>query len=93
MNETDKFIRQAEIGEEARAFLEGNLGTALLAKALHLRAEALEKMESVNPTDVPKIEELQRRARLPKYFEQWLYELVQEGDNAFTILGEQNKHE
>ena len=88
---TEDHIARAELGEKAKAFVESEIGEALLAKALDMRAIALEAMEDVNPTDSTRIEELQRLAKLPRYFEQWLGELIQAGDAAFEILKQQNE--
>jgi hypothetical protein len=81
---SDELIAQALIGDEARKFLESDLGKCLIGMANQEAEVALEALSKVNPTDVQAIERLQNRIWLARHFEAFVRELMQEGDNALA---------
>jgi hypothetical protein len=88
-NPDDELIAEAELGEEARKFLESDLGKCLIGMANQEVEAALIELETVQPNDVEAIRRLQNQAKLGRQFEQWLRELVVRGNNAITIFKHQ----
>lgn len=89
----DALIAEAEIGEEARNFLEGNLGKCLIGMAMQEVAMAQEALETVDPEDKKTITQLQNHAWRGRKFGEWLRELVQNGDNAMMAFKQQQEGE
>ena len=82
----EELIAEAEMGEEARKFLAGDLGKCLVGLA-HQEVElAQEALETVSPTDTEAIRDLQFKARFGRQFEGWLRSLVADGDNAIQVF-------
>lgn len=81
----DILIAEAEIGEEARKFIESDLGRCILGIAKQEAQEALEKLAETLPTDIEGIMELQGAVKMCRAFEQWLIELISKGENAVEI--------
>ncbi len=84
MNE--ELIAAAELGEEARNFLASDLGKCILGMAQQEVALAQVAMETVNPTDAVAIVALQNQAKLARWFEQWLLELLDKGESALEVF-------
>lgn len=84
MSQENELIAQALIGDEARKFLESDLGKCLIGMANQEAEKALEALATVNPTDVKAIERLQNRVWLGRQFEEFVKELITEGDNALA---------
>jgi len=82
----DELIAAAELGDEAKRFLESDLGKCLLGMAQQEVALAQEKLERVSPTDVEAIRALQNQAQLGRQFEAWLLELLDKGNNALEVF-------
>ena len=80
-----ELIAAAELGEEARQFIESDLGKCVLGIAKQQIDAAQADLETVDPVDVEKIRALQNQAKLGRQFEQWLVELLQDGQNAMQI--------
>ena len=89
MNNTD-LIDAAELGEEAKRFLESDLGKTLLARAEQETLAAMEQMLLTDPTDTKAIVALQNRAALGRQFPQWLMEIINIGENALDVWRQQN---
>lgn len=81
----DELIATAELGEEARNFLESDLGKCLLGIAKQQVLAAQEDLEIVDPTETEQIRKLQNKAQLGRQFEQWLRELLHDGESAMQI--------
>ena len=90
-NDTDLLIAQAELGKDAREFLEGDLGKCLLGFARQEVELAKEKLCTVKAGDIEAVQALQNEAALGVRFERWLVELVQEGDDAIKVLKQQQE--
>lgn len=82
-------VAAAELGEEARKFLESDLGKCLLGMALQEADLAKDALSKVDPSDFKKITELQNTVRLYQSFKDWLGELVDEGNSALEIFKQQ----
>jgi hypothetical protein len=82
----DELIAEAELGDEAKRFLESDLWRCLNGMAEQEVAIAREALESVDPTDAAKIRELQNHAKLFRTFETWVKELLHRGNNALEIF-------
>lgn len=93
MSSKDEIIAEALIGDEAKKFLESDLGRCLVGMANQEAAAALEALASVNPTDVPAIERLQNRAKLGRMFEDFLKELISAGETALAQWSQNNESE
>lgn len=89
MNEDD-LIDAAELGEEAKKFVESDLGKSLFARAEQATLDALEKLSRCDPTDVKTISALQNKAALGRQFPEWLNEIIHIGDEALAIWRQQN---
>jgi phosphate uptake regulator len=83
-------IAEAEIGDEARKFVESELGKAMLDRADQQLRAAQEALETVDPTKTEEIRALQNKAQIARNFGEWLSELIDRGDNALTVWKESN---
>ena len=91
MTEHDALIAEAELGEEARKFMESDLGKVLLGLARQETGLAQIALETVAPTDIYKITTLQNQAWLGRKFEEWLFELVDKGESAMNVFRQQQE--
>lgn len=89
MIDLNELIAHAELGEEARNFIESELGKAVLGMAQQEIDAALQDLALVDPADVEKIRKLQNQAALGRMFAAWLGELINKGSNALEVF----KHE
>ena len=86
MSGNDELIADAEIGDEAKRFLESDLGRVLIGMADQELTLAQEALERVDPTDAEAIRKWQNEARLWRTFEQWLKELMDRGEAAMSVF-------
>lgn len=91
MEQLDHLIADAELGKEAREFLEGTLGTYLIGLANQELMLAQEELENVNPNDLNAVRDLQNKAKVSRWFVQWLKELVDKGDSALSVWKQQQE--
>lgn len=91
MAETDELLATAELGQEARNFLEGDLGRYLKGLAEQELWLAQKGLETVSVTDTDKIRDLQNRAIVARWFNDWLEELVDKGDSALEVIRQQQE--
>ena len=59
MNELDILIAEAEIGEEARRFLESDIGRLVIGKAQQEVDDALFSLKTIDHTNAAEIQKLQ----------------------------------
>lgn len=90
MSEQDALVAEAEIGDEARKFIESELGKTLLGMAEQEIAMAQEKLETIDPTATEEIRGLQNQAKVARHFQQWITELISKGENAITVWRDNN---
>ena len=89
MNEDD-LIDAAELGEQAKVFVESDLGKSLFARAEQATLEALDELSRCDPTDSKTISTLQNKAALGRQFPEWLKEIIHIGDEALAVWRQQN---
>jgi hypothetical protein len=89
--DTDELIATAELGDEAKRFLESDLGKCLLGMAQQEVESAREALETTSPMDYLKVRELQNQAWLGRHFNQWLLELLHKGEAALVIYKQQRE--
>lgn len=87
----DELIAEALIGEEARKFIESDLGKVVLGIADQQVSEALAALEDADPSDVKQIMALQNKARAGRQFRGWLIELINAGENALEVYKNESK--
>lgn len=88
----DELIAEAELGEEARNFLAGDLGKWMTGCAEQEVRSAQEALETADPNDEKVIRELQNKAWRGRRFSEWLTELVSRGESAMAAF-KQQQHE
>jgi hypothetical protein len=89
LSKEQELIAQAEIGEEARKFVESDLGKCVLGMAEQEALAAMEDLVSTDPGDWKKISRIQMQIQFARNFEKWLAELIDEGDNAISVFKQQ----
>ena len=89
MSETDELIAAAELGEEAKKFLESDLGRMLIGLADQEAALALEALAITSPSETAKITELQNQVKVSRWVTQWLTELVSDGEQSIQVFKQQ----
>lgn len=85
----DELIAEALIGDEAKKFLESDLGKVIIGLADQKTEEARIGLESVDPEDRATILKLQNQAAFGRQFKAWLSELFNAGEQALEVI----KHE
>lgn len=85
----DELIAQAELGDEAKKFLESDLGKVMLGLAEQEAELAREELETVNPNDVAAVTKLQNQAKVARWFSRWLKELLADGEAALSAFKQQ----
>lgn len=87
----DALIADAEMGEQAKKFLASELGEVLVGIARKQVEAAQIALADVDPTDPRAIMRLQNEIKFGTCFEQWLVELVHNGENAMSIYMSQKQ--
>lgn len=88
---SDALIAAAEIGEEARAFLESDLGKYIIGVAQQEAQLALEKLAEIDPSRIEEVRKTQNEVRVARMFEQWLLEALHDGEQAMLIFKQQEQ--
>jgi hypothetical protein len=86
---SDELIAEALIGDEAKKFVESELGQVVIGMAKQEVELALEQLAIVDPEDTNKIRELQGKAKLNRMFNDYLAQLITEGENALQAYIQQ----
>lgn len=73
---------EVEIGEEAKRFLESDLGRCITGIVEQRIADAHAQLEEINPEDTSGVLRLQESIKLSRDFTQWLNQLVADGEQA-----------
>ena len=89
---SDELIAQAEIGEQAKKFVESDLGQCLIGMAQQEIQVAKDALAETDPDDSKAIRKLQNDIKVAAYFEQWLAELISNGNNAMQIFMQQREN-
>lgn len=83
--EEAELIAEAVIGDEARQFIESELGRTMLGIADQEIENARLAMEMVDPHDHKAVMKLQNEIALGRRFKGWLIELLNRGENALEV--------
>ena len=89
MNE--ELIEAAELGEEARKFIESDLGKAMIDLAAREVGIAQDKLLTVDASDQKAVRDLQNQAWLGNKFKEWLEEIIDRADGALAIFKQQQE--
>jgi hypothetical protein len=84
----DPRVRWATFGRQVEDFLDGPIGSHLLAKARAQSQEAVEKLKVADPEDVKTIRALQNQALVADSIMGWLGDVIHEGQGALEALKE-----
>ena len=87
----DELIAEAELGEEARMFLESDLGKAVMGFAAQEVELARIALGRVDPDDKKLIVTLQNEIKLGERFKQYIMELFQNGEQAESLYKQQSQ--
>lgn len=87
----DELIAEALIGDEAKRFLESDLGQVILGMAQQEVDAAVEKLKAVDPTDAKVIREIQNEVWRAEQFKGWLTELFHKGEAALQAFKQQSE--
>lgn len=88
--EPDQVIAEAMIGDEARKFLDSDLGRCMVGLAEQDAETALRSLASVDPNDPKAIVRLQNRAALGHLFKDYIAELFSRGEQALVVWQEEH---
>ena len=91
MSDINALIAEAELGEEARKFLDSQLGKCVLGIAEQQVMLAEKALGKTDPDDKKKIVALQQRIELYEKFPTWLAELLHDGENAISIYKQEKQ--
>lgn len=86
-----EMIAAAEMGEQARLFLESELGRCLIGLAQQDAEKAALELRTVDANDPKAIRDIQARVWRAESFEAYLRELVADGDNALQVFRQQHQ--
>ena len=87
----DVLIAEAELGEEAKKFLESDLGKAVMGFAAQEVELARINLGKVDPDDKKLIVTLQNEIKLGERFKEYINELFQNGEQAKSIYKQQSQ--
>jgi len=91
MNQEDALIAEAVLGDEAKKFLEGDLGRYMKGVADQEVEEAIIDLQDTDPSDTKKVWEIKNRIWRARNFSTWLIELVQRGEEALRVYQQQKQ--
>lgn len=86
-------IDQAVVGDEAKKFMEGELGAKVLELSEQDIANGQLALETVNATDVRAIEILQNEIKLARRFPKYLTDLLTRGEEALRAYKQQQQED
>lgn len=87
----DELMASALIGDEAKKFLESDLGKVIIGIADQEVDLAKEKLLDVDPDDIKAVRKLQHQAEFGIAFKSWLYNLLNEGEQAMAAFKQQEQ--
>lgn len=89
----DELLARAEIGDEARKFMDSDLGRCVLGLARQEVDSAMLEFKDVNVTDTAKLMDLKTRVWCAHSFEAWLVDLVTDGEESIKVFQQQRAQE
>lgn len=87
----DELVAEAEIGDEAKRFLESDLGKTILGMAQQEVDAAFVKFRMVDPGDKETVRAIQNEIWRAESFVQWLKELFDRGEAALHAFRQQRE--
>lgn len=84
-------VARAELGEEARRFVDSDLGRLVLGMAKQEVELAAERLIGVDPADVVSIRAIQLDMACGLKFEQWLFKTIQDGEESLAAFKQQQQ--
>lgn len=91
MNPQDALAAEAILGDEAKKFLNGDLGRYMKGVAEQEVEEAILDLEKTDPSDMKKVWEIKNRIWRARNFSAWLLDLVQKGEEALRVYQQQQE--
>ena len=82
----DEQIRDVELGEEARNFLDSHLGKEIMDRATKRYEDNLILLSKADPNDPKAIMKIQNQIQLFEQFDEWLREIVDTGNAALEAF-------
>lgn len=89
MTDKDTLIAEAVIGDEAKNFIESDLGKTILGMIEQDIALATAKYREVDPTDSKTVRDIQNEVWRAETFKSYLLQLFQRGEQAIHVFAQQ----
>lgn len=86
--ELDPLLKAVDLGFQAEAFLQSDVGRYLVSRAEAQIDEAVELLKNADPEDAKAIRSLQNEIVVAESVQYWLADLIQQGENAQQQLHE-----
>lgn len=86
---SEELLASAELGDQALRFRDSELGKCILGMAEQDARDAAAKLARVNPTDASSISQFQVDYKVAERFEQYLMELITDGEQSIQIFKQQ----
>ena len=90
-SELDVLIAEAEVGEEAKRFMDSDLGKAVMGIAAQNVELARIALGEVDPEDKKLIQTLQNEIKQGTRFRQYVIDLFQSGEQALAVYKQQSQ--
>lgn len=87
-SELDPLLKAVDLGFQAEAFLQSDVGRYLVSRAEAQIDEAVELLKNADPEDAKAIRSLQNEIVVAESVQYWLADLIQQGENAQQQLHE-----
>lgn len=91
MTDYGELIAEAELGDAAKKFIESDLGKCLVGMAAQEVMSAEKALGKIDPKDESGIVKLQNSVWLGEHFQQWLVELIDNGESAIEVFKQGNQ--
>ena len=89
LDPSDPTVAAAVFGQKTREFLTSDVGDYLLTRSKDTETSAIERLiDGLGTLSEREINELRLEIRCARWFQQWLGEAIDEGDQALQILKE-----
>ena len=82
----DALAAEALLGDEAQRFMKSDLGRLVLGLARQEVDRAIDDLLLADAADVKAIRDIQLRAQLGAKFEEWLKNIVADGEQSLQML-------
>lgn len=86
--ELNPLLKAVDLGFQAEAFLQSDIGRYLVSRAEAQTEEAVEALKQTDPEDPKTIRALQNTIAVAESVQYWLADVIQQGENAQQQLHE-----